>query len=80
LVLSACGYRLRCCARAPVLAAELTIETPPERVAREAYARMQAADWVAAAETFDSAALKGFCELLLPVLDAAGTAGNSAKV
>lgn len=55
----------------PVEAAELTVDMPPEQVAREAYARMQAADWVAAADTFDPAALKRFRELL-PVLDAAG--------
>ncbi len=60
----------------PALAAELTTETPPEQVAREAYARMQAADWVAAAETFDPAALKRFREWLLPVLDAADAAGK----
>jgi hypothetical protein len=56
----------------PVVAAELTADMPPEQVAHEAYTRMQAADWVAAAETFDPAALKRFRELLLPVLDAAG--------
>jgi hypothetical protein len=55
-----------------VMAAELTVETPPEQVAREAYARMQAADWVAAADTFDPAALQRFREMLLPVFDAAG--------
>jgi hypothetical protein len=60
----------------PALAAELTTETPPEQVAREAYARMQAADWVAAAETFDPAALKRFREWLLPMLDAADAAGK----
>jgi hypothetical protein len=54
------------------MAAELALETPPEQVAREAYARMQASDWVAAADTFDPAALKRFRELLLPVLDAVG--------
>ncbi|MFZ2754437.1 MAG: hypothetical protein WAZ48_13460 [Lysobacteraceae bacterium] len=60
----------------PVAAAELTVDMPPEQVAREAYRRMQAADWVAAAETFDPAALKRFRELLLPVLDAVGVAGK----
>lgn len=60
----------------PVAAAELTVDTPPEQVAREAYRRMQAADWVAAAETFDPAALKRFRELLLPVLDAVGASGK----
>ncbi|MEQ1511449.1 MAG: hypothetical protein ABL934_02090 [Lysobacteraceae bacterium] len=56
----------------PAMAAELTVDLPPEQVAREAYARMQAADWVAAAETFDPAALKHFRELLQPVLDTVG--------
>lgn len=60
----------------PVAAAELTVDMPPEQVAREAYRRMQTADWVAAAETFDPAALKRFRELLLPVLDAVGVAGK----
>ena len=60
----------------PALAAELTPDMPPEEVAREAYARMQAADWVAAAETFDPAALKRFRELLMPVLDAVDAAGK----
>ncbi len=60
----------------PVAAAELTVDMPPEQVAREAYRRMQTADWVAAAETFDPAALKRFRELLLPVLDAVGVAGQ----
>lgn len=60
----------------PVAAAELTVDMPPEQVAREAYRRMQAADWVAAAETFDPAALKRFRELLLPVLDAVGVSGK----
>ena len=59
----------------PVIAAELTVDMPPEQVAREAYARMQAADWVGAAETFDPAALKRFRELLAPVLDVAGGVG-----
>lgn len=62
----------------PVAAAELTADMPPEQVAREAYRRMQTADWVAAAETFDPAALKRFRELLLPVLDAVGGAGKDA--
>lgn len=60
----------------PVAAAELTVDMPPEQVAREAYRRMQTADWVAAAETFDPAALKRFRELLLPVLDVVGVAGK----
>lgn len=60
----------------PVAAAELTVDMPPEQVAREAYRRMQTADWVAAAETFDPAALKRFRELLLPVLDAVGVSGK----
>lgn len=60
----------------PVAAAELTVDMPPEQVAREAYRRMQTADWVAAAETFDPAALKRFRELLLPVLDAVGVPGK----
>ena len=60
----------------PVTAAELTVDMPPEQVAREAYRRMQTADWVAAAETFDPAALKRFRELLLPVLDAVGVSGK----
>ena len=62
----------------PVAAAELTVDTPPEQVAREAYRRMQTADWVAAAETFDPAALKRFRELLLPVLDTVGAAGKDS--
>ncbi len=61
---------------APTIAAELAPDMPPEQVAREACGRMQAADWVAAAETFDPAALKRFRGLLLPVLDAAGAAGT----
>ena len=60
----------------PVAAAELTVDMPPEQVAREAYRRMQTADWVAAAETFDPTALKRFRELLLPVLDAVGVSGK----
>lgn len=64
----------------PALAAELTPDMPPEEVAREAYARMQAADWVAAAETFDPAALKRFRELLMPVLDAVDAAGKGQTV
>ena len=60
----------------PVAAVELTVDMPPEQVAREAYRRMQTADWVAAAETFDPAALKRFRELLLPVLDAVGVSGK----
>lgn len=67
---------LGACPVLPALAAELTPDTPPEEVAREAYARMQAADWVAAAETFDPAALKRFRELLMPVLDAVDAAGK----
>ncbi len=67
---------LGACPVLPALAAELTPETPPEAVAREAYARMQAADWVAAAETFDPAALKRVRELLMPVLDAVDAAGK----
>ena len=39
----------------PALAAELTPDMPPEEVAREAYARMQAADWVAAVDRLNSA-------------------------
>jgi hypothetical protein len=58
----------------PVVAAELKVDMPPEQVAREAYARMQAADWVAAAETFDPAALARFRTLLLPVLDGVAAA------
>jgi hypothetical protein len=57
-------------------AAELTPELPPEQVAREAYARMRAGDWVAAADTFDPAALKRFRELLAPVFDAADRRGK----
>jgi hypothetical protein len=60
----------------PAIAAELTVDMPPEQIAREAYARMQAADWIAAAETFDPAALKRFRELLMPVLDVASNAGK----
>lgn len=55
----------------PVVAAELTADMSPEQVTREAYARMQAGDWLAAADTFDPAALKRFRELLTPVFDAA---------
>lgn len=60
----------------PVSAAELTVDMPPEQVAREAYARMQAADWVGAAEIFDPEALKRFRELLAPVFDVASGAGK----
>jgi hypothetical protein len=57
-------------------ATELTPELPPEQVAREAYERMRAGDWVAAADTFDPAALKRFRELLAPVFDAADRLGK----
>lgn len=60
----------------PATAADLTLDMSPEQVAREPYARMQAADWVSAADTFDPAALKRFREMLMPVFDAAGRAGK----
>jgi hypothetical protein len=52
----------------PAFAATLTPDMPPEAVAAEAYARMQAGDWVGASETFDPQALRGFREMFAPLL------------
>lgn len=52
-------------------AADLTPELPPETVLREAYARMRAGDWNAAAEAFDPAALARFRVMLEPLFSAA---------
>lgn len=52
-------------------AAELTPDLPPEAVLREAYARMRAGDWNAAAEAFDPAALARFRAMLEPLFSAA---------
>jgi hypothetical protein len=59
------------CAPGLVPAAELTPDLPPEAVLREAYARMRAGDWRAAAETFDPAALARFRAMLEPLFVAA---------
>lgn len=52
-------------------AAELSPDLPPEAVLREAYARMRAGDWNAAAEAFDPAALARFRTMLEPLFVAA---------
>lgn len=52
----------------PAFAAALTPDMPPEAVAAEAYARMQAGDWVGASGTFDPQALRGFREMFVPLL------------
>jgi hypothetical protein len=52
----------------PAFAATLTPDMPPEAVAAEAYARMQAGDWVGASGTFDPQALRGFREMFVPLL------------
>ena len=59
------------CAPGFAPAAELTPDLPPEAVLREAYARMRAGDWRAAAETFDPAALARFRAMLEPLFVAA---------
>lgn len=59
------------CAPGLAPAAELTPDLPPEAVLREAYARMRAGDWRAAAETFDPAALARFRAMLEPLFAAA---------
>jgi hypothetical protein len=59
------------CAPGLAPAAELTPDLPPEAVLREAYARMRAGDWRAAAETFDPAALARFRAMLEPLFVAA---------
>lgn len=52
----------------PAFAATLRPDMPPEAVAAEAYARMQAGDWVGASGTFDPQALRGFREMFVPLL------------
>lgn len=52
-------------------AAELAPDLPPEAVLREAYVRMRAGDWNAAADTFDPAALARFRTMLEPLFAAA---------
>jgi hypothetical protein len=59
----------------PVYAADLKPADAPETVLRESYRRMQANDWIAAADTFDPAALKQFRDMLAPILDAGDGAG-----
>lgn len=54
---------------APAVAAELTPSMSAEQVAGEAYARMRAGNWEAAAETFDPAALQQFRGMIGPLLD-----------
>lgn len=54
---------------APAVAAELTPAMSAEQVAGEAYARMRAGDWEAAAQTFDPAALQQFRGMIGPLLD-----------
>lgn len=53
----------------PVAAAELAPAMSAEQVAGEAYARMRAGDWEAAAETFDPAALQQFRGMIGPLLE-----------
>jgi hypothetical protein len=62
----------------PVAAADLTVQDSPETVLAESYRRMKAAEWVAAADTFDAGALKQFREMLTPILDAGEGAGVMA--
>jgi hypothetical protein len=59
----------------PLYAADLKSDDSPETVLRESYRRMQANEWVAAADTFDPAALKQFRDMLAPILDAGDGAG-----
>ncbi len=58
-------------------AAELAPDLPPEAVLREAYARMRAGDWNAAAEAFDPAALARFRALLEPLFVAASAPADA---
>lgn len=60
-------------------AAELPPELPPEAVLREAYARMRAGDWSAAAETFDPAALARFRTMLEPLFSAASAPAGEGQ-
>jgi hypothetical protein len=60
-------------------AAELTPELPPEAVLREAYARMRAGDWDAAAEAFDPAALARFRAMLEPLFTAAAAPAGEGQ-
>lgn len=53
----------------PLAAAELTPQMSAEEVAAEAYARMRAGDWQAAAEAFDPAAMKRFRDMMAPMLE-----------
>ncbi len=59
----------------PLSAATLTPDMSPETVATEAYARMRAGDWAAAAEAFDPEALRGFRGMFLPLLEGKGGDG-----
>ncbi|MFZ5638952.1 MAG: hypothetical protein ACOY82_20475 [Pseudomonadota bacterium] len=59
-------------------AAALTPDMTPEAVATEAYARMRAGDWAAAAEAFDPEALRGFRGMFQPLLDGKGGDGLAA--
>lgn len=59
----------------PSFAAALTPDMTPEAVATEAYARMRAGDWAAAAEAFDPEALRGFRGMFQPLLDGKGGDG-----
>ncbi|MBX3710854.1 MAG: hypothetical protein KF800_02685 [Lysobacter sp.] len=60
-------------------AAELTPGLPPEAVLREAYARMRAGDWDAAAEAFDPAALARFRAMLEPLFSAASAPAGEGQ-
>lgn len=60
---------------APLWAAELTPDASPEAVLQESFRRMQANEWVAAADAFDPAALKQFREMLAPIVEAEDGAG-----
>ena len=62
----------------PLSAATLTPDMTPETVAVEAYARMRAGDWAAAAEAFDPAALRGFRGMFVPLLEGQGGDGLAA--
>jgi hypothetical protein len=59
---------------------ELTPADSPEAVLRESYRRMQASDWVGAADTFDPAALKQYREMIAPLLEAGEDAGMLAML
>lgn len=61
---------LLACLPAVALAAPPPPDATPEQVATEAYARMKAGNWDAAAETFDPKALAAFRGMMQPILEA----------